>query len=339
MYKKVIITILFAFILNGCSHRTSINSYVAKPSKATTEKQQDQDILTVIANSYSWVSSQGNPNDLTTPVVRDFLIFNTWSKIIGIVPYFDENQKIVSAEYFLSCGSEYCASFYGNMRVRKDASPTLRLVKMLGTTKNQYFHWQYAMRLSDGLIVSLDPLDNSITNTGALFQRLKIINNPDTTELTRLVHDRYYLSGGLTSIGALHMDFWSGNMIFTGVLQRDKDTNNVPTRINGKFIDPNKPYTDISNMRVCYDAYERQLYYTGAIKPNGTIEHACWVDGWSNNDGTAMYISLARLFGAISFDQIMSRTTGAIFSESPWKMPCISLECSEDSEFVIWIDK
>ena len=63
------------------------------------------------------------------------------------------------------------------------------------------------MRLSDGLIVSLDPLDTSITNTGALFQRLKMINNPDTTELTRLVHDRYYLSGGLTPIGALHMDF------------------------------------------------------------------------------------------------------------------------------------
>jgi hypothetical protein len=67
-------------------------------------------------------------------------------------------------------------------------------------------------------------------------------------------------------------------MIFTGVLQRDTNVNNVPTKINGKFIDPNKPYTDMSNMRVCYDAYERQLYYTGSTKPHGIIEHVCSID-------------------------------------------------------------
>jgi hypothetical protein len=51
-----------------------------------------------------------------------------------------------------------------------------------------------------------------------------------------------------------------------------------------------------------------------------------------------MYINLARIFGTVSFDQIMSRTTGVIFSESPWKMPCITLECPEDDEFVIGIN-
>lgn len=47
-----------------------------------------------------------------------------------------------------------------------------------------------------------------------------------------------------------------------------------------------------------------------------------------------MYVRLARLFGVVSFDQIMSRTTGVVFSESPWKMPCMTRECPEDSEFI-----
>ena len=123
--------------------------------------------------------------------------------------------------------------------------------------------------------------------------------------------------------------------MLTGVLERSSDIYNIPTRINGRFMDPDKPYTDRSNIRVCYDAYERQLYYTGTTKPHGTIEHACGVDGWSNNDGTALYIHRARLFGGVSFDQAMSRTTGVIFSESPWKMPCTSLECPEDTEVII----
>lgn len=63
------------------------------------------------------------------------------------------------------------------------------------------------MRLSDGRVTSLDPLDIDITNTGSLFKRLQIMDNPDITELTRLIHERYYLSGGLTPVGALHIDF------------------------------------------------------------------------------------------------------------------------------------
>lgn len=93
------------------------------------------------------------------------------------------------------------------MRVRNGSSPTLRLVKILGSTNNQYFHGQYAMRLSDGRVVSLDPLDTDITDIDSLFKRLRVMSNPDITELTKLVHDRYYLSGGLTPIGAMHMDF------------------------------------------------------------------------------------------------------------------------------------
>lgn len=63
------------------------------------------------------------------------------------------------------------------------------------------------MRLSDRRVASLDPLDIDIVDASALFRRMEIMNNPDITELTKLVHDRYYLSGGLTSVGAMHMDF------------------------------------------------------------------------------------------------------------------------------------
>ncbi len=309
-------------------------------------------VMNIIRNSFSWVIFTGATqfayswrvdsywsynieNSLYLPgVVIGFLDYNTGSKVIGEVPYFNERQEVVTKEYFISCGDNYCASFYWNMRVRNGSSPTLRLVKILGSTNNQYFHGQYAMRLSDGRVVSLDPLDTDITDIDSLFKRLRVMSNPDITELTKLVHDRYYLSGGLTPIGAMHMDFWSGDEIFTGALEISSDTWNIPTRITGRVMDPNKSYTDKANMQVCYDAYERQLFYTWTTKPHGTIEHACGVDGWSNNDGTAMYVRLARLFGVVSFDQIMSRTTGVVFSESPWKMPCMTRECPEDSEFI-----
>lgn len=337
-------------------------------------QQNKQDlIIETIQNAYSGIiySEKTIPKDLShftsmeTPSIPPFLLINTWAYIIGRVPYFTESWTIHAYEFFIGCPDRpYCASFYmliseapimeydqsGNLRewwkkifshtlrVRNGASPTLRLAKLLGTTQNQYFHWQYAMRLSDGRVVSLDPLDTDITDTGSLFKRLRIMDNPDITELTKLVHDRYYLSGGLTPVGAMHMNFWSGDEIFTGVLERSSDTWNIPKRITGRVMDTNKSYTDKTNMHVCYDAYERQLFYTWTTKPHGTIEHACGVDVWSNNDGTAMYVGLARLFGVVSFDQIMSRTTGVVFSESPWKTPCLTKKCPEDNEFIYGLE-
>lgn len=46
-----------------------------------------------------------------------------------------------------------------------EKSIATRLSKTLGDQKNRYFHAQYAVRLSDGKVASLDPLDTDIAGT------------------------------------------------------------------------------------------------------------------------------------------------------------------------------
>lgn len=335
MIKKLYASLMIFFI-TWCSLGTSGNSSVKINIEPITIDSLSE-INNLIWEAYSWVIFQDNPDEKIPWIILDFIKNNTGSNIIGKVPYFDAYKKIVNEEYFLSCDNKYCASYYGNMRIRKNASPTLRLAKILGTTKNQYFHWQYAMRLSDGRVNSLDPLDTNITNTWSLFKRMAIFDSQDITDLTKLVHNRYFLSGWLTLFWAFKFDTWSGKVrFFTGVLEKSLDTTHIPTEITWRFMDPNKPYTDVSNLQVCYDSYEVQQMYPNSTKHHGIINHNCWQDEWSNNNETAMYIHLAQIYGTATFDNILSRTTGVIFSESPWRMPCTTLECPEDNEFVIW---
>lgn len=351
--RNTILLLLLWFILYGCTNNISEQNWLSNNNR---EQKEVLDLSGIISNAYSGKRVYSTGVDFYSsddyPAINLFLEQNPWTHLIGSVPYFNEKWEIRWEEYFLSCKWDiYCASFYTvityspiswwgekrfvkTMRIRKDASPTIRLARLLWKTDNQYFHGQYAYNLSDYRVLSLDPKDTDITNTGALFQRLSLFSDSYSRELTRLVHDRYYVSGGLTNVWGIPVNSWSGNIILTGILLRNPDYENIPTRLSARLKNPELSSFDKWNIEICTDAFERQLYSSGTNTPRGTIEYVCGQEWWSNNNGVAMYIQFARLYGTLTFDSILSRTSWVIWSEPPYKNPCTSLECPEDNEFV-----
>lgn len=248
-------------MVNGwlISHAPETNTYTGEISK---------DIFDIDLNSNNgpFKNNKGVPAQ-----IMKFTEYNTGSYIFWRIPYYDNLQTKVWYEYFITCKNNtvFCASFYTTSprfityeewfarilpisgwsslyRKRTFNSPSWKLSRMLETTKNRYYHGQYSMRLSDEKVISLDPLDTDITSTWALFKRIWLIYQKDLSEATKIIHDRFYLTGGLT---------------------KPEDKMKIPTGIwDGYSI----PWWDWD--KKYYDGYEVQLYDKNGF-PNGFDEY------------------------------------------------------------------
>lgn len=188
--------------------------------------------------------------------VMTYLESHTGANLVGRIPFYDASLEKIGYELFVADGTGmllrtwYCAApkfprherwfpeiqrtGFSCFSLTPEKSIALRLSRILGTQKNRYFHAEYAMKLSDWRVASLDPLDTDITDTWALFYRMNLPYKPDLQEFTKLIHDRYYLTGGL-----IRLD----------------DPTKVPTKIeNGNVV----PWGDRS--QVFYDSYEVQRF-------------------------------------------------------------------------------
>jgi len=143
---------------------------------------KDLDILDMMTNSLNdiFANSKGIP-----AVVMTYLEAHTGANLVGRIPFYDASLEKIGYEFFVVDGTGtllrtwYCAApkfpHYKNQEMRQsgfsffslspEKSIAMRLSKALGTQKNRYFHAHYAMRLSDGKVRSLDPLDTDITGT------------------------------------------------------------------------------------------------------------------------------------------------------------------------------
>ncbi len=93
---------------------------------------------------------------------------------------------------------------------------------------------------------------------------MSLIHKPGIKEFTKLIHDRYYLSGGLSNntgvLSPYKKSYFSGSILiqeetyFTGVLMRNKDPMKVPTWLGGWWNDKDGTTSQYS------DGYEIQLF-------------------------------------------------------------------------------